>query len=91
MTPPTAATVDWEEILDRMEHALEAGVEFEPPVDVPVMPERLVPRAQDLLRRQRLAEVRLRQQLAETADELDRRPRPSRRTAAPAQGASLSL
>ncbi len=91
MTPPTAPTVDWEEILDRLEHALEAGVEFEPPVDVSVMPEALVPRAQDLLRRQRIGEARLQEELLETAAELDRRPRPTRRTATPAQGASLAL
>ena len=91
MNPPRGLRVGWDELLDGMERALEDGVEFVPPAEVPVMPERLVPRARDLLRRQRLAEVRLQEQLAEAAAELDRRPRPTRRTATPAQGASLAL
>ena len=53
MKPPvTVERSEWDEVLDRLEAALVTGDDYEPPADLPVLPQRLLPRARAIQARQ---------------------------------------
>jgi len=93
MKPPVAdGRSEWDEVLDQLEQALATGEEFEPPADLPVLPERLLPRAQELQARQAAAITELTAERDRVGNELvAQRRAPRAASVAAATGASLSL
>ena len=93
MKPP--ATVDrseWDEVLDQLEQALATGQEFTPPDGLPVLPRRLLPRAEALLARQDEVVAELTAERERVGTELAAQRRaPRAASVAAATGASLSL
>lgn len=93
MKPPAGTErSEWDEVLDDLEHALVTGAEYEPPAGLTALPERLVPRAQQLQARQAAAITELTAERDRVGDELAAQRRaPRAASAAAATGASLSL
>ena len=93
MKPPAASErTEWDLVLDQLEQALATGEEFSPPDGLPVLPRRLLPRAEALLARQDevIAELSAERERVGT-DLAAQRRMPRAAGVAAATGASRSL